>query len=182
MPPKAIKTVRDLIYWQYAKLIAKSAGFYDGDKKQFGFVMDRFKKLKNDEINWSGILREDEKMTDLGKRCMYCGSEDEICVDHIIPQKINPPGKCKHLFEIHNIVFACKKCNSSKGDKDLYEWYGIERRNVIPRIAEGKYLKLVYICHECRGTLDMEDLNKDRQTNVYDLGYIFRTPCPQENL
>jgi hypothetical protein len=75
-------------------------------------------------------------------------------------------------------VFACKKCNSSKGGKDLYEWYGIERRNVIPRIAEGKYLKLVYICHECRGTLDMEDPNKDKQTNVYDLGHIFKTPCP----
>ncbi len=47
MPPKAIKTIRDLIYWQYAKIISESAGF---GKKQFAFVMDRYKKLQSGEI------------------------------------------------------------------------------------------------------------------------------------
>ena len=45
--------------------------------------------------------------------------------------------------------------NSSKGDKGVYEWYGIERRNEIPRIVEGKYLKLLYTLHENQGTLQM---------------------------
>jgi len=26
MPPRAVKTIRDLIFWQYAKIIAESAG------------------------------------------------------------------------------------------------------------------------------------------------------------
>jgi hypothetical protein len=26
-PPAAVKTIRELIYWEYAKLIAKAAGF-----------------------------------------------------------------------------------------------------------------------------------------------------------
>jgi len=43
MPPSAVRTLRDLIFWQYAKIISESAGF---GKRSFGFVMNRFKKLQ----------------------------------------------------------------------------------------------------------------------------------------
>ncbi len=43
MPPAVVKTVRDLIYWQYAKIIAESAGM---GKKDYGFVMNKFKQLR----------------------------------------------------------------------------------------------------------------------------------------
>jgi hypothetical protein len=55
MPPSAVKNVRDLIYWQYAKIISESAG---AGKKQYAFVMNRFKKLQSGEIEWSGAIRE----------------------------------------------------------------------------------------------------------------------------
>ncbi len=42
MPPPAIKTVRDLIFWQYAKIITESAGI---GKRNWGFVMSRIKQL-----------------------------------------------------------------------------------------------------------------------------------------
>jgi len=41
-------------------------------------------------------------------------------------------------------VLVCSHCNSLKGDKRLYEFFSLEKRNKIPRIAEGKYLKLLY--------------------------------------
>jgi hypothetical protein len=50
-------------------------------------------------------------------------------------------------------VWVCVGCNSRKGSKRLYEWYGLESRNDLPRIAEGKYLKLLYSLHEVKGTL-----------------------------
>ncbi len=50
-------------------------------------------------------------------------------------------------------VWVCAGCNSRKGSKRLYEWYGLGSRNDLPRIAEGKYLKLLYSLHEARGTL-----------------------------
>lgn len=56
MPPAAVKTVKDLIFWEYAKLISGSAIY---DRKNYGFVMDRFKKLQSGGIKWSQILRED---------------------------------------------------------------------------------------------------------------------------
>ena len=55
LPPKAVRTIQDLIFWQYAKIISESTGY---GKKQFGFVMDRFKKLSSGEISWSGSIRE----------------------------------------------------------------------------------------------------------------------------
>lgn len=166
MPPKAVKTIRDLIYWEYAKLISGSAGF---GRKQFPFVMRKFIELKKGIIKWSDILREDLK-TDKNE-CVYCGNRQALSNDHIVPKR-----EC-HFREIHNIVTSCSKCNSSKGDKDLIEWYGLERRYEIPRIAMGKYLKMIYICHECRGTLDKGDINKDGLLNVLDLGAIFKEEC-----
>ena len=54
MPPPAVKSIRDLIFWQYAKIISESAG---AGKRQYGFVMDRFKKLVSGEISWSTSIR-----------------------------------------------------------------------------------------------------------------------------
>ncbi len=59
-----------------------------------------------------------------------------------------------------NAVFVCKSCNSSKGNKRLYEWFGLENRYKVPRIAEGKYLKLLYSLHERNGTLAVSDVSK----------------------
>lgn len=42
MPPSAVKTLRQLIFWQYAKIIAESAGF----GKNYRFIMNRFKKTR----------------------------------------------------------------------------------------------------------------------------------------
>jgi hypothetical protein len=38
MPPAAVRTIRDQIFWQYAKLISKSAGL----EGQRAFQMSRF--------------------------------------------------------------------------------------------------------------------------------------------
>jgi len=171
MPPSAVKTIRDLIFWEYAKLISGSAL---SDRKNYGFIMHNFKQLQNGQKKWSDILREDLNMDT--NSCNYCNSSVDLSNDHIVPKR-----EC-HFAEIHNIVKACKKCNSSKGDKDLMEWWGVERRYEIPRIAMGKYLKMLYICHECRETLDESDLNADGKFNLLDLSHIFKRPCDPEKV
>jgi hypothetical protein len=52
--PRYVCTVRRLIYWQYAQLIAKAAGF-DGN---YGFVVSRYKKLESGEMSWSSSIRD----------------------------------------------------------------------------------------------------------------------------
>ncbi len=171
MPPLAVKTIKDLIFWEYAKLIAGSAL---SDRKNYGFVMQNFKQLQNGQKKWSDILREDLKMNTT--TCIYCSSSEDISNDHIVPKR-----EC-HFAEVHNIVKACKRCNSSKGDKDLIEWWGIDRRYEIPRIVMGKYLKMLYVCHECRDTINKDDLNLDGKLNLFDLGYIFKKLCDPEKV
>ena len=112
MPPSAVKTIRELIFWQYAKIISESAG--EG-KSNYRFIMNRFKKLQNGEMNWSTSIREYIKEKEHQNECIYCGSEDKLTLEHILPRSRGGPD------EPTNAVWVCKKCNSGKGDKRLYE-------------------------------------------------------------
>jgi hypothetical protein len=165
MPPRNIRTVRQLIYWEYAKLIAGSAV---GDRKNYRFVMYTFKKLDTGKMGPSNILRENKLLVDGEKVCAYC---EAVCNDlqweHIIPKSRSGPET------IDNMVLACRGCNSSKGARDPFEWYGDGRKDEIPRLVLGKYLKLVFDYHEQRGTLDAADLNADGKLDVFDLGAVF---------
>ncbi|MCL4435316.1 MAG: HNH endonuclease [Thaumarchaeota archaeon] len=147
MPPAAVKTIRDLIFWQYSKIIAESAGL---GKSNYGFIMDRFKKLQRGDISWSTSIREYVKEREERDRCIYCGAEGKLTLEHILPLSRNGPD------DPDNAVMVCGKCNSNKGCKRLFEWFGLENRDGLPRIAEGKYLKLLYELHEHRGTISMK--------------------------
>lgn len=151
MPPPAVKTPRDLIFWQYAKIISESAGV---GKKNFRFVMNRFKKLQTGEIRWSTSIREYVKEKEKPGECIYCGTKTELVVDHLLPRSRGGPD------HPDNAAFVCTRCNSSKSDKRLYEWYGIENRYNLPRIAEGKYLKLLYSLFEGKGLLNIQDVKQ----------------------
>jgi len=47
------------------------------------------------------------------KVCVYCGTDKNLEIDHI-----NPNGSTT----ISNLVLSCKFCNSSKQDKNVFEW------------------------------------------------------------
>jgi len=66
------------MHWQYAKIISESAGY---GKKQFGFVMNRFKKLASGEINWSTSIREYVKEREKKDVCIYCGKKKDLTLD-----------------------------------------------------------------------------------------------------
>lgn len=86
--------------------------------------------------------------------CIFCGSKKELTVEHLLPRS-------RHGPDIpDNAVWVCKSCNSAKGDRRLYEFYGLENRYKIPRIAEGKYLKLIYDLLEKKGLLDTRDVRQ----------------------
>jgi hypothetical protein len=55
MPPKPIKSPREIIYYQYAKIISESSGF---GKTNYGMIMTKWKQLVNGEIQWSSSVRE----------------------------------------------------------------------------------------------------------------------------
>ncbi|MBN2285189.1 MAG: HNH endonuclease [Tissierellales bacterium] len=169
-PPKYVDTVRRFIHWQYAQLIAKAAGF----EGNYGFVISRYKKLESGEMNWSSSIKDYEKELEKGRVCTYCGVKRELSTDHIIPvSRAGVDPRIKVLLDSSdNCVCACKKCNSSKLDKDIFEWYGPDRLDDIPKLALSKFLKLTYRVHEMQGTLDLKDPNMDGVLDIYDLGVV----------
>jgi hypothetical protein len=49
--------------------------------------------------------------------CAYCGSDENITLDHILPQ-------CKGGLDIKtNVVACCHSCNQSKGHTAWGDWY-----------------------------------------------------------
>ena len=61
MPDRDVKTIQDLIYYQYAKIIVRRAsGVSDGKeakKQSYGLIKNKFRELKSGKISWSEITR-----------------------------------------------------------------------------------------------------------------------------
>ncbi len=128
MPPSAVKTVRDQIFWQYAKLISKSAGFGINNR---GFQMSRFIGLRDGKITWSSTIREWLREHEKPDEGIYCGSKSDLTIEHVLPRSRGGPDITD------NVIRACKKCNSGKGGKRLYEWIGMKNKDdVNKRIDE----------------------------------------------
>ncbi|HOV17725.1 MAG TPA: HNH endonuclease [Candidatus Dojkabacteria bacterium] len=112
--------------------------------------MNRFIALRDGKIKWSSTIREWIRENEKPNECIYCGSKENLTVEHILPRCCGGPDVPD------NVIKVCQKCNSSKGKKGLYEWKKLEHKDEIPRIAEGKYLKLLYELHQKRGTLNID--------------------------
>jgi len=185
MPDRDVKTIRDLIYYQYAKIIAQRAfGAADGKeakKQHYGFVKDTFRDLKRGVKSWSEITREDRQFVEAEKRCVYCGAENDLHWEHIVPRSLRLKPECETcetIQGIHNQIWACGRCNSMKSAKGLYQFFKgkfpAERKfyDLIPPLLEKKYLKTIYNCHLCAGTLVGGDIDGDGELTVLDIDHI----------
>jgi 5-methylcytosine-specific restriction endonuclease McrA len=64
------------------------------------------------------LLRQSRR-ADRGERvCSYCGSEDDLTRDHVMPRSRGG------LNDESNKVWACRSCNSAKGNRTPEEWLG----------------------------------------------------------
>ena len=75
-------------------------------------------------------------LTELGNRCVYCGSTSALTFDCI-----NPRGDTHHRldtarrisfyrrehYQEKNLQIACEKCNAKKGDKSAHDFFPLWR-------------------------------------------------------
>jgi len=118
-------------------------------KLNYGFITDRFKALRNGQITMSGTNREWQREQELPQECVFCGSREELQMDHLIPR--NRGGS----DSADNMVWSCRACNISRGEKGIFEWLGLKDKDKLHRLVAGKYLKELYNLHEGAGTLDI---------------------------
>ncbi len=67
-------------------------------------------------VNRREVLRRDHHS------CQYCSSGKRLTLDHVIPRSRGG----SHTWD--NVVTACERCNSRKGDRTLFE-AGMQLRN-----------------------------------------------------
>ena len=74
--------------------------------------LNRFVRMnyKSVELTRQNIFKRD------GFQCQYCGDDDDLTLDHVIPRANQGKSTWK------NLVTACKKCNSEKGDTSIEEF------------------------------------------------------------
>jgi hypothetical protein len=188
LPDRDVKTIGDVINFQYAKIITRSAyGCANGveaKKKYYGFIKKTFKDLCSGEKSWSNIEREDWQLVESDKKCAYCDAADGLAREHIVPGSLLINERCPScdiVQSIHNKVWACKTCNSEKGTMGLYSFYRkrlpAEKKyfDYLPPIVEKKYLKTVYEClSKCTACLDSGDMDGDGFLTVLDIDFAIK--------
>ena len=147
MPPKYVHTIREELLYEYAKLISRSA--FRG-QINYRFVSDRFKALRDGEITISGTIREWQREHQLPKACVFCGATENLEIDHLIPRSRGGLG------EADNVVWSCQPCNITRGNKGVFQWLGLKKKDSLHRLVAGKYLKKLFEMHETKGTLDID--------------------------
>jgi hypothetical protein len=147
MPPRYVKTIREEILYEYAKLISRSAF---GGELNYGFITDRFKALRDERITVSGTIREWQREQELPRVCVFCGADHDLQADHLIPRSRGGPD------EADNMVLTCRTCNDSRGNKGVFGWLGLKKKDDLHRLVAGKYLKALYELHTAKGTLGID--------------------------
>ena len=187
MPDRDVETIQDLFFYQYAKLIARSAfQVTDGREakgKHYGFIKNTFRDLKIGRKSWSDIPREDRQLVEAETACAYCGATASLQWEHIVPRSLKINERCPNcdfIQSIHNQVLACAPCNMAKSTKGLYQFYKAKFPDDkkfydrIPPLLEKKYLKTMHKCHQCAGTLDQKDLDGDGEISVLDIDWVIK--------
>jgi hypothetical protein len=183
MPDRDVQTLQDLIWYQYAKIIARRALGPDAKREHYGFVKKTLHDLQSGKKQWSDIAREDWQLVESEKQCIYCGSINNLSREHLIPKTLRINDRCSTcdvIQSIHNQVWSCRSCNSQKGTMGLYAFFAkrlpSDRKfyDRIPPLAEKKYLKTIYECLEKCTSLFIDVPPCWKQPDVLQLDEILK--------
>lgn len=76
------------------------------------------------------------------RACVYCGSEESLTVEHVVPiSRWREYGvKRRVLDNQSNRVVACVRCNGEKGDMNPRAWFELHPEFKARFVREAKYL------------------------------------------
>ena len=103
---------------KYAKDVIRRA---DGSEIRVPLVMKLIKVIRLIYRNKVPFTKKNVLIRD-GFKCQYCGSSQELTIDHIIPSSRGG----KNTFE--NCIAACKPCNNKKNNRTPREAHMYPRR------------------------------------------------------
>lgn len=109
-------TIERLITYRMLERIENGFRFVPG--KLADFSPNTSSDLSPERQEWNALRTE---LTPVilerdGAICCYCGSTDDLTIDHVTPLARGGSN------DLANLVVACRICNSSKGARLLEEW------------------------------------------------------------
>ena len=151
---KRVKTVHDLLCKAYADLTVAHTKI---DKELFspiGYRESTFGKYFRGERKPDALMKEEREKMEKGQICHYCEKPFPLGkgleMDHMLPTSRGGQNKGD------NIVFACRSCNSSKGNRDFIAWALNSNMGFPPIGLIRHYLKLVWEHCEQNGLMEVD--------------------------
>jgi 5-methylcytosine-specific restriction endonuclease McrA len=117
---------------------AKTAVRYGGRIGVGGQSNIQDRKWRGKGVNKAAMVRSGRRR----KRCVYCGSEEPLTVEHVVPiSRWREFGvKRRVLDNKSNRVAACATCNAEKGAMSPKRWFEIHPEYKDRFEREAKYL------------------------------------------
>jgi hypothetical protein len=120
------------------------------ERRHFMVRARLYKGLRTGAMSPRSLMRDQAIRMKLPQECVYCGATDRLSVDHIVPS--NRGGDDVG----DNAIWACRRCNSSKSDRDLFEWWASTRTGLPPLFVIRIYLKQAIGYFESRSLLEVD--------------------------
>ncbi|WP_024539758.1 HNH endonuclease [Comamonas badia] len=173
-----IRTIKEHIAWSYANLAAAHSAVSAGAKR-YGrlnyMIRARLNKgLVSGAMSMRSLLDDEKVKYQYPHSCCYCGSTEQLHMDHLIPKIKGGPDTGD------NIVWCCRSCNSSKRDSDVIRW--LESKRALPSILLlRRYLKLITAYCLEHGLMDSDLAEVDKLQLPFDIMAIpYKLPEPGE--
>ena len=160
------ETVRQAVAVTYANLARADMALSEGAtkyKRLHHMVRAKlYRGLVSGDMSMKSLYHDERLKMTKASVCYYCASDRNLCVDHLIPRFRGGPDHAD------NLVWACKKCNSSKGKKDMLAW-SVEKGNFPPILLLRRYMKIVSRYCEDHGIMDDALASVDASALPFDI-------------
>lgn len=183
--------IRDVIWFQYSKLVARRAyklqDGHEAKKHCYGFIKNLLHELQAGTKSWEEVTRENWPAVVAEEKCLYCGSEDDLDRVPILPRPHLIDDRCPYCDKrqsARNLVWVCGSCVAQKGDLGFYEFFKLRMPDqvkfydFIPALVEKKYLEAAYECLDCAKRLDEGDADGDDELTVLDIDHALKSDAP----
>ena len=147
-------TVGERLFWSYANLAMAQMATEEGHASYIQIhymVRSRlYKGLTTGTMSVGSLMLDQKIKMKLPQECIYCASTDHLSIDHVVPSSLGGDD----LGD--NAIWACRSCNSSKSNKDLFRWWSSSREGFPPLLVVRIYLKQAMMYFESRGLMSTD--------------------------
>jgi len=99
-------------------IIAEKAKEYNKNNREKHNNTEQKRQAKKKALPHTLTVKQWETIKlKFNNKCAYCGEDKSLAKDHFLA--LTKGGEYSH----NNIIPTCQNCNSSKGNKDFFEWF-----------------------------------------------------------